>query len=132
MPATLNGMLLSSTNPQRLRDFYAQALDIKSEATPDGTYDVLDIGGFYVLIDTRDDIGDRNPEPGRVIFNVDVDDAKAAAARFEAAGATWLAPLEERGAGDFFATAIDPDGNYVQIIQLSEETKAEMEAAAQK
>lgn len=131
MPTTISSMLLSSTNPQRLRDFYAQALDIKPERTPDGGYDILDVGGFYFLIDTRDDIGDRNPEPGRLIFNVDVDDAKAAAARFEAAGATWLAPLEDRD-GSFFATAVDPDGNYVQIVQISEEMQAEMEAARQK
>ena len=131
MPTTIGSMLLSSTNPQRLRDFYAQALDIKPDQTPDGGYDILDVGGFYVLIDTRDDIGDRNPEPGRLIFNVDVDDAKAAAARFEAAGATWLAPLEDRD-GSFFATAVDPDGNYVQIVQISEAMQAEMEAARQK
>lgn len=129
MASTLNSMLLSSTNPQRLRDFYAQALDIKPESTPgDGpSYDLFDIGGFYMLIDTRDDVGERNPEPGRFIFNIDVDDAKAAVERFTAAGAQWLAELEDRG-GSFFATAIDPDGNYVQLIQMSEEHKAEMEA----
>ncbi|MGH3467416.1 MAG: VOC family protein [Thermocrispum sp.] len=126
MPATVGSMLLSSTNPQRLRDFYAQALDVKPEQTPDGGYDLFNLGGFYVLIDTRDDIGDRNPEPGRLIVNIDVDDARATADRLEAAGATWLAPLEDRD-GNFFATAIDPDGNYLQIIQLSAAARAEME-----
>lgn len=132
MAHTLNSMLLSSTNPQRLRDFYAQALDIKVEQTPGGgpSYDVLVIGEFAVLIDTRDDIGDRNPEPGRVIFNIDTDDAKADVERFTAAGATWLAELEDRD-GSYFATAIDPDGNYVQLIQMSEEHKAQMEAQRQ-
>lgn len=127
MPATLGSMLLASTDPQRLTDFYAKALDLQPNKAPMGGYQVLDIGGFYVLIDTRDDIGARNPEPGRVIFNIDVEDAKEAAARFEAAGAQWLAPLEDRD-GSFFATAIDPDGNYVQLIQLSAEQRAELAA----
>jgi hypothetical protein len=33
--------------------------------------------------------------------------------------------LEDRG-GSLFATAIDPDGNNVQIIQLSDEDRAAM------
>ncbi|MCW4354279.1 VOC family protein [Hoyosella sp. YIM 151337] len=92
---------------------------------PDGGYQVLDFGGFYVLIDSRDDVGTKNPEPGRMIINFDVDDARAVADQLTAAGAEWLSELEDRD-GSFFATAIDPDGNYVQIIQLSEAARAEM------
>lgn len=125
MASTLTSILVASTNPARLRDWYAEALQPEVSKTPGGGYDVLDFGGFYVLIDTRDDIGDTNPEPGRILLNVAVDDAQEAAARIEATGAKWLAELEDRD-GSLFATAIDPDGNYVQIIQLSEEAKAEM------
>lgn len=125
MPATLGSLLLSSADPQRLCDFYAAALDVEPSSTPGDDYRVLNFGGFYVLVDSRDDIGAKAAEPGRIILNFDVDDAKAAAERFDAAGATWLAPLEDRN-GSFFATAIDPDGNYVQLIQLSEAEKANM------
>ena len=125
--ATLDSLLLSSKNPGRLRDFYATAFGVKVNKTPgDGPgYDVLDFGGFYVFIDSRDDVGDRNPEPGRMVLNVDVDDAKATADRLTQQGATWVAELEDRD-GSFFATAADPDGNYVQIIQLSEAHRAQM------
>lgn len=122
---TLDSMLLSSTDPDRLRDFYTKAFDVTAEASPDGGYQVLNFGGFYVLLDTRDDVGEKNPEPGRMILNFDVDDARAIADRLTAAGAAWLAELEDRD-GSFFGTAIDPDGNYVQIIQLSEKARAEM------
>jgi hypothetical protein len=37
----------------------------------------------------------------------------------------WVAALEDRD-GSLFATAADPDGNYVQIIQLSDEHRAAM------
>ncbi len=80
------------------------------------------------MIDTRSDIGETNPEPGRIILNFDVADARAVAGRLEDSGVTWLAELEDRD-GSLFATAIDPDGNYVQIIELSDEARAAMENA---
>jgi predicted enzyme related to lactoylglutathione lyase len=121
----LGSMLLASTDPERLRTWYVAALD-PAENTDVGGYRVLKFGEFYVMIDSRADIGDKNPEPGRMILNFDVADARAVAARLGDLGVSWLAELEDRD-GSLFATAIDPDGNYVQIIQLSEEQRAAME-----
>ncbi|MEW1837115.1 VOC family protein [Nonomuraea angiospora] len=120
----LGSLLLASTNPERLRTWYADALDPEDNSDVGG-YGVLKFGEFYLFIDTRTDVSDKNPEPGRVILNFDVSDARAVAARMESAGVTWLAQLEDRD-GSLFATAIDPDGNYVQIIQLSEAHRAGM------
>ncbi|NLV80747.1 MAG: VOC family protein [Rhodococcus sp.] len=127
MPApTLGSLLLSSSDPTRLRDWYATVFGMTPERTPgDPGYDVLDFGGFYVLLDHRDDVGTVNTEPGRIILNVEVADARAVAARIGELGAHWHAPLEERD-GSLFATAIDPDGNYVQLVELSDETRAAM------
>ncbi|MFG1708717.1 VOC family protein [Nonomuraea sp. M3C6] len=120
----LGSLLLSSTDPERLRTWYAAALD-PEENTDVNEYRVLKFGDFHLLIDTRADVADKNPEPGRVILNFDVADARAIATRMENAGVSWLAQLEDRD-GSLFATAIDPDGNYVQIIQLSEAHRAAM------
>jgi predicted enzyme related to lactoylglutathione lyase len=120
----LGGMLLSSTEPERLRDWYASTLE-PAETAEIGAYRVLRFGAFYLMIDRRDDVGEKNPEPGRMILNFDVDDARATARRLDEQGASWLAALEDRD-GSLFGTAIDPDGNYVQIIQLSEEAKTDM------
>jgi len=125
---SLDSMLLASTNPERLHAWYAAAFE-PSEDTRMDQYHVLRFGSFYLLIDTRDDIGERNPEPARVILNFDVEDAHAVVARLNELGTTWLAELEDRE-GSLFAAAIDPDGNYVQIIQLSEEARAAMAAAS--
>jgi predicted enzyme related to lactoylglutathione lyase len=88
-------------------------------------YRMLKFGAVYLIIDTRSDVTDKNPEPGRMILNFDVADARAVAARLEEVGVSWLAELEDRD-GSLFATAIDPDGNYVQLIQLSEQARAGM------
>ncbi len=120
----LDGMLLASADPERLHAWYAEVLDPSSDTRVD-QYRVLRFGPFHLLIDTRDDVAPANPEPGRVILNFDVPDARAVAARIDATGAKWLAELEDRD-GSLFGTAIDPDGNYVQIIELSDEHRAEM------
>lgn len=121
---TLTSMLLSSTDPERLHAWYAEALPPDHDEQME-QYRILAYGGFYVMIDTRDDVGPKAAEPGRMILNFDVDDAQAFAGRIDKLGGSWLAPLEDRD-GSWFATAIDPDGNYVQVIQLSEEAKAQM------
>ncbi|KAB8190251.1 VOC family protein [Nonomuraea phyllanthi] len=120
----VGGMLLASTDPERLRAWYVTALDPEANQDANG-YGVLKFGEFYLFIDTRDDVSGKNPEPGRTILNFHVADARAVASRMEEAGASWAAPLEDRE-GSLFATAIDPDGNYVQIIQLSEAHAAGM------
>lgn len=126
--SSISSILLSSTNPERLRDWYAEAFAPKVDRTPgEPGYDVLDFNGFYVMLDRRDDVSETNPQPGRMFLNVETDDARSIAQRIDALGGNWHAPLEVRG-GSLFATAIDPDGNYVQIIEFSEEARADMES----
>ncbi|NJP91167.1 VOC family protein [Nonomuraea sp. FMUSA5-5] len=120
----LGSLLLSSTDPDRLASWYTSALDPAEQSDVNG-YRVLKFGEFFLFIDTRTDISAKTQEPGRVILNFDVEDARAVAARMEQAGTQWLAGLEDRD-GSLFATAIDPDGNYVQIIQLSDEHRQGM------
>lgn len=122
---SLDSILLASTDPERLHAWYATGLE-PAEDTKMDQYRVLRFGTFHVLIDSRSDIGGRNPEPGRIILNFDVADAKATAARLDELGTEWLSELEDRD-GSLFGTALDPDGNYVQIIQLSDEHRAAME-----
>ena len=112
----IGSILLGSRDPERLRSWYSAAFG----ATPreDGFLTFGDVG---VLIDGRDDVSATNPEPGRVILNFHVEDARAIAEHLDGIGATWLARLEKRDFGMLFGTLIDPDGNYIQIIELTTE-----------
>src|SRR5262249_23119583 len=121
---TVNSMLLASTDPARLRDWYAAGLDPEDNTDIDG-YLILKFGGFYLMIDRRADVGDKNPEPRRMILNFHASHARAVVARLSGLGTAWLAELEDRD-GSLFATAIDPDGNYVQVIELSAAHRAAM------
>jgi predicted enzyme related to lactoylglutathione lyase len=119
----LGSILLGTTNPDRLRAWYTDALALEhtgqgfTEVSP--TMFACNFGDTALIIDGRTDVADKNPEPGRVILNFHVSDARATAAHMNALGVSWLVELEEREGG-LFGTLIDPDGNYIQIIQLKE------------
>ncbi|MGI8507942.1 MAG: VOC family protein [Gemmatimonadaceae bacterium] len=110
---TLGSILLGSPDPQRLLDWYCAAFD----CTPNDV-GFLPFGATDVLIDGRADVGPVTREPGRVILNFHVDNARRTAAHLDELGVSWLVALEERRDG-LFGTLVDPDGNYIQIIQLS-------------
>jgi predicted enzyme related to lactoylglutathione lyase len=119
---TLGSILLGTRNPVRLRDWYTAVFAAGdsegfTEVTP--MLFACTFGDTSLLIDGRADVSDSSPDPGRVILNFHVDDARATAARLDNLGATWLVELEERDGGRF-GTLVDPDGNYVQIIELWE------------
>ena len=111
----LASLLLGSADADRLRDWYVRVLG--AEPDPDG---FLHFGPVAVLVDRRDDVAAAAAEPGRVILNYTVPDIAAAARQLDGQGVTWVAPVEYREQGGaWFGTVQDPDGNYVQLIQLT-------------
>ena len=113
----LSSLLLASTDPDRLRKWYAGMLG--AEPDPDG---FLHFGPVAVLVDGRDDLAATAREPGRVILNYEVTDIAATARFLDSRGVTWVSSVEYReDGGAWFGTVEDPDGNYVQLIQLTHE-----------
>ena len=117
-PASLpavGSLLLASADPARLRGWYERAFGVTADA--DG---FLPFGEVGLLVVSRDDVAARAAEPARMILNLHVADAEATARHLDAIGVTWLAPLEYREVnGAWFGTVLDPDGNYVQVIELT-------------
>lgn len=111
----IGSLLLGSTDATRLRAWYEQVFGVQADV--DGFLPL----GVGLLVDARDDVAPRSREPGRVVLNVHVSDARAAAERLDEAGAPWVSPLEYRDAGAWFGTVTDPDGNFVQVIELTAE-----------
>ncbi len=121
-------ILLGTRDPERLRSWYERAFGV----TPDPFDRFLRFGEVGVLIDARTDVAAATAEPGRVILNMHVADAQAVARHLDAVmNVTWVAPLEYRERpGAWFGTCTDPDGNYVQIIELTEAYHALRAAAS--
>ncbi|WP_129667550.1 VOC family protein [Phytoactinopolyspora endophytica] len=108
-------ILLGTTKPTELRDWYRRALAPGHEG--EGP---IDLGGFLLVIEQRDDVDVMNNEPSRMILNFHVADFDAVEAQLKAAGVDWLTPVADRPSGRF-GTFTDPDGNYLQIIQFKQD-----------
>jgi catechol 2,3-dioxygenase-like lactoylglutathione lyase family enzyme len=110
---TIGSILIGSRDSERLRQWYGHAL-----AVPVNQDGFLEFGEISVLIDPRQDIGGEASEPGRHIINFHVDDIHRAANRLHEMNATALGDIELRD-DLWFATFRDPDGNMIQLIQLT-------------
>ncbi|MGK2319553.1 VOC family protein [Gordonia rhizosphera] len=127
--ATIGSMLLSSDDPHALARWYATVFEARIGTVSDGPgYDIIELDGFYIMFDKRDDVSGPNTGGARAILNVEVDDPLATAARIDALGAEWVSALEDKGGGTYFGTVKDPDGNWLQIVRLADEFEAEMSA----
>ncbi len=111
MTTAIRSLLLASTDPDRLRAWYADAFGVAPDV--DGHVTL----GVAIIVVPRDDIADRTVEPGRVLLNFHVPSIRDAAARMDELGAPWVSAVEYRDAGLWFGTVEDPDGNYVQLIE---------------
>ncbi|MEU0538301.1 VOC family protein [Nocardia sp. NPDC005978] len=109
----VGSILLGTTRPQELRDWYCRVL--APEYSGEGPFD---LGGVLLVIDQRDDVSPVNGEPGRVIVNFHVENFDAAAEQLRAAGVEWVVPVVDRAMGRF-GTFADPDGNLLQVIEFA-------------
>jgi hypothetical protein len=116
----LGGLVLGSTDPQRLYEWYKAAFAPDagpvSEEMP---VLALELGGSWLIFEQRDDVGEKAAEPGRALFNIEVEDIRATEAHLTAMGVRWIRPVAEPKPGEpvMLATVEDPDGNYPQIFQ---------------
>jgi predicted enzyme related to lactoylglutathione lyase len=113
MKAQLDSIVISPTDPDRLRGWYANVLD-----TTIDDQGLLIVGEQRLLFFPHDEISGPAQEPARIMINMRVDDADAAAQDLERLGVTWVRPLDDTPFGRI-GTVADPDGNYLQIVQLS-------------
>ncbi|MFC6704838.1 VOC family protein [Flexivirga alba] len=120
----VTSVLIGTHDVDRLRTWYAEVLPPQREERMQ-QYRVLDYHGFWLFLDPRDDVPPAAADPHRFLLNIEVDDATAVARRADSLGTTWVSPLEDRD-GSLFGTMQDPDGNAIQIIQLSDAAKKEM------
>ena len=106
-----NNILIGSADPQRLVDYYTKLFG--EPAMADGGYTGWLIGSGFVTVGPHSEVSGKNPQPGRLIWNIETPDVKGEFDRMKAAGAIVVRePYEFEGApGSAIATLADPDGN---------------------
>jgi predicted enzyme related to lactoylglutathione lyase len=112
----LNGILIGSDDARRLADYYTKLFG--KPGWDDGGYVGWQVGSGGLTVGAHSEVHGTNPEPGRLIFNIETPDVKGDFATFKAAGATVVRePYNFEMAPDaWIATFSDPDGNYFQLV----------------
>ncbi|UNZ18984.1 VOC family protein [Streptomyces sp. 891-h] len=134
----IGGIVLGSTDPERLWEWYRTAFTPRAAAADtdggEGPAHVLELSGTYVIFESRDDVGRKSVEPGRILINFEVTDIHGTARRLtEQLNPHWVRPVEAVDEGVLLATVEDPDGNYVQLFEVTgkstDQTAADSSAA---
>lgn len=76
------------------------------------------IGSGFVAVGPHSEVSGKNPQPGRLIWNIESTDVRGDFDRMKAAGAIVVRePYEFEGMpGSTIATLADPDDNYFQLM----------------
>lgn len=105
---------ITSDQPEALREWYAEVLELPPADTP-GAFDV---GGAQIIFDGHSEVHGKAQEPQRVLINFFVDDLAAERERLLAKGVEFIREPEREEWGGLITTFLDPDGNYLQFIEF--------------
>jgi predicted enzyme related to lactoylglutathione lyase len=110
---------LNSEDPDRLSAFYQDVVGLtpRFDLVP-GAFATSEDAPICMIVEGHSEVRGRSTNPHRMMLNFSTDDAAAEARRLQGQGVTFVRkPYEEPEVG-MFATFIDPDGNYCQLVQL--------------
>jgi predicted enzyme related to lactoylglutathione lyase len=114
-----NNILIGSDDPQRLVDYYTKLFG--KPGMEDGGYAGWQIGSGFVAVGPHSEVHGKNPQPGRLIWNIETADVAGEFERLKAAGAIVVREpysFEDipDASGMLIATLADPDDNYFQLM----------------
>jgi len=116
MDMNFNSLLIGSEDPKRLVDYYSKLFG--KPGMEDGGYSGWQIGTGFMTVGPHDEVKGKNPQPGRLIWNIETADVKGDFERLKAAGAIVIREPYNMDEGPEFsiATLADPDDNYFQLM----------------
>jgi len=116
----ITAVILTSTDPDRLADFYRETLDVPLEVEDHGgpKHYGCEMGELHFAIHPVR--GDEAPGAGAVSFGLQIFDLAAFLKKLSAKGVEPLFPPTERGLA-LMSAVKDPDGNTIFLTQLTNE-----------
>ena len=118
---------INSTDPGRLYAFYRDVVGLP--VVEDMGEFALSAGGTTFTFDGHSDISGPATEPARYLIDLMVGDVAAEHERLVKAGARCIRDKGLEYWGGIISTFVDPDGNYIQVMEF-DPSKAEEPAAA--
>lgn len=110
---------ITSEQPEALMAFYSDVVGLEKRTDMgDGAFKAA--GGSF-FIDGHSETKGAAREPQRALINFVVDDVASEEARLKVAGVTFIRSQGKEFWGGTISTFLDPDGNYVQLMQYPTE-----------
>lgn len=116
------GVMVNTTSERwpAMRRFYVEVLGLTPRSDRDG-FVSFQWGDpphdTRLTVTVHSEVRGPAADPVRCLLNLGVDDIEAVARRIRAAGGTFVRPPSQERWGGWIATLVDPDGNYVQLMQ---------------
>ena len=107
---------VTSENPERLIKFYADIVGLpRNTDMGEGAFMA---GTTPFIVDGHSETKGPTKEPQRVLIDFFVDDLAAEQKRLEGQGVKFIRSAGKEYWGGVISTFLDPDGNYVQLIEF--------------
>ena len=119
---------LTTDQPEKMNAFYRDVVGLPPRG--DLGEIAFDMAGAALAFDTHSDTAGPTKEPQRALINLMVDDIATEEARLKAAGVHFIREQGREFWGGVISTFLDPDGNYVQIMEYRPELAQEPAPAA--
>jgi predicted enzyme related to lactoylglutathione lyase len=110
-----NSILIGSEDAPALIAYYTKLF---GEPFSDGDFAGWQLGTGWLTVGPHSEVHGTNPQPGRLLWNLETTRVEAEFAKLAAAGAIVVRePYSFEGLPDSrIATLADPDGNYFQLM----------------
>ena len=107
---------ITSDQPERMIRFYADVVGLPRN--PDMGEGAFMAGTTPLIVDGHSDTKGPTKEPQRALLDFFVDDLAAEQKRLEGQGVKFIRTAGQEAWGGVISTFLDPDGNYVQLIEF--------------
>jgi predicted enzyme related to lactoylglutathione lyase len=118
----LSAILLVSKDPERLAKFYREVVGVLLENVKHGDTEMhygCQLGDLHFAIHPIDNFKGRDCATGSVKLAFTIFDINAFVARVEQTGIKFAYPIKDTGFA-LMTALIDPDGNEIELTQLSD------------
>jgi predicted enzyme related to lactoylglutathione lyase len=115
MQISMFAINLTSDQPDALKAFYRDVVGLPN--VPEMGDGAFSAGSATIFVDGHSDTKGAAKEPQRVLVNFFVDDLGAEQTRLQGKGVKFIREKGQEEWGGFISTFLDPDGNYLQLIE---------------